>query len=218
MSYAIMRVMKIKSDMGGIGKHIDRASNGETESPQNANPEEVNNNIHWDEKGNSYSQKEWTEYTKENPLKTRVNNNIKERYKLDRKIRKDAVKATEIILTSDNQMMNEIFSKEETYKSWINDNKKFVEEHFGGQENIISMHLHTDETTYHMEVVVTPITEDGRLSAKSFINGKKDLAEMQTSYANKMEKYGMKRGEKGSSARHQKPNKFKKQNHEHNRN
>ncbi len=34
MSYAIMRVMKIKGDMRGIGKHIDRASNGETESPQ----------------------------------------------------------------------------------------------------------------------------------------------------------------------------------------
>ncbi|QXP52550.1 MobV family relaxase [Cellulophaga sp. HaHa_2_1] len=218
MSYAVMRIMKIKGDISGLGKHIDRASNGETVSPQNANPDEVNNNIHWDENGYSYNQKEWTKYTKNKPLQTRINNNIKERYKLDKRIRKDAVKAVELIFSSDHQKMNEIFSEEEYYKSWISDNKEFVIEHFGGKENIISMHLHADETTYHMEVVVTPITKDGRLSAKSFIDGKKDLIKMQTSYAERMEKYGMKRGEKGSSARHQKPNKFKKINHEHHRN
>ncbi len=185
---------------------------------KNANPKEVNNNIHWDKNGISFTQNEWTQFTKHNPLNNRINNNINERYKLDRKIRKDAVKAIEIILTSDNQKMNEIFSNEDSYKSWINDNKEFVAEHFGGNENIVSMHLHTDETTYHMEIVITPITQDGRLSAKSFINGKKDLSKMQTAYANKMERYGMIRGEKGSSARHQKPNKFKTKNHEHNRN
>jgi len=212
-----MRVMKIKGDMRGIGKHIDRASNGQTESPQNANSEEINNNVHWDAKGTSYTQKEWTEYTKENPLKKRVNDRIKEGYKLDRKIRKDAVKGIELLLTSDHEKMTEIFSKEELYKSWINENKQWVSGHFG-KDNIVSMSLHTDETTYHLEVVVTPITEDGRLSAKSFINGKKDLAEMQSSYSEAMSQFGMQRGEKGSSARHIPPSKFKTKNYEHNRN
>lgn len=202
-----MRVQKLKGDLRGIGKHIDRSSNGESVSPRNANKEEINNNIHWDRDGNSYSQQEWSEFTKINHFTKRINSHIKERYKLDKKIRKDAVKAVEYIFTSDTQKMNEIFSDEKLYKSWIKDNQEFLSDIYG-KENIISMHLHADETTYHMEVVVVPITHDGRLSAKEFINGKKDLSEQQTLYANRMEKYGMKRGEKGSTARHQKPNKY----------
>lgn len=175
MSYAIMKLEKLKGDLRGIGKHIDRSSNGESVSPKNANPEEVNDNIHWDKNGKSYTQKEWTEYTKTNHLTKRVNDHIRENYKLEKKIRKDAVKAIEYIFTSDNQKMNEIFSDEKFYKNWIRDNKEFLSEIYG-DKNIISMHLHVDETTYHMEAVVVPITSDGRLNTKEFVNGKKDLS------------------------------------------
>ncbi|MDE1206034.1 MobV family relaxase [Tenacibaculum larymnensis] len=216
MSYAVMRCMKIKSNMNGIGKHIDRSYNGETISPQNANPKEVSKNVHWDDKGNAYSQKEWTAYTKDNPLQKRVNDKIRERYKLDKKIRKDAVKAIEYIFSSDHEKMNEIFKDENLYKSWMADNKKFVSDIYG-EDNIVSMHLHSDEKTYHCEVVVTPITEDGRLSAKEFIDGKKDLSNQQTAYAEMMKKYGMERGELGSTAKHRKPNQYNKtQNYERN--
>lgn len=214
MSYAIMRMMKIKSNLNGIGKHIDRSYNGETISPQNADPNEVDNNVHWDDQGNAYSQKEWTVFTKDNPLQKRVNNKIRKGYRLDKKIRKDAVKAIEYIFTSDNQKMNEIFSNEEIYKSWMRDNKKFVSDIYG-EENIVSMHIHADETSCHCEVVVVPITKDGRLSAKDFVNGKKDLSNQQTKYAEIMEKYGMDRGVKGSTAKHMKPNQhLKKYNHD----
>lgn len=214
MSYAIMRLEKLKGDLRGIGKHIDRSSNGENVSPKNANPKEVQNNIHWDKNGKSYTQTEWTQYTKLNHFSKRVNDHIKENYKLDKKIRKDAVKAIEYIFTSDTQKMNEIFSDEKLYKAWIKDNQEFLSEIYG-MENIISMHLHADETTYHMEIVVVPITSDGRLNTKDFVNGKKDLSEQQTVYAERMEKYGMERGEKGSSARHIRPNQSKTQyNHE----
>ena len=77
MSYAVMRMIKLKSNLRGIGKHIDRSFQGETISPQNANPEESHRNIHWDNLGNSYTQKEWTEYTRTNNLQKRVNDNIK---------------------------------------------------------------------------------------------------------------------------------------------
>lgn len=212
-----MRMMKIKSNLNGIGKHIDRAYNGETISPQNANPNEVNKNMHWDNKGNAYTQKEWTAFTKENPLQKRVNDRIREGYKLDKKIRKDAVKAIEYIFTSDNQKMNEIFSDEDIYRSWMADNKKFISDIYG-EENVISMHLHCDEKTYHCEAVVTPITEDGRLSAKEFINGKQDLSKQQTVYSEMMKKYGLERGELGSTTKHQRPNSkyFKNQNYDRN--
>ena len=95
MSYAVMRMIKLKSDLRGIGKHIDRSFGGETISPQNANPEEVSRNIHWDNTGKSYSQNEWTTYTKENNLQKRVNDNINKNYTQDKKIRADAVKAIE---------------------------------------------------------------------------------------------------------------------------
>ena len=205
MSYAVMRMIKLKSDLRGIGKHIDRSFGGETISPQNANPEEVSRNIHWDNTGKSYSQNEWTTYTKENNLQKRVNDNINKNYTQDKKIRADAVKAIEYVFTSDNQKMNEIFSDDKLYKSWIKDNRDFVSEIYG-ENNIVSMHLHCDEKTYHCEIVVTPVTTDGRLSAKSFIDGKKDLSAQQTAYAELMKKYGMERGELGSTAKHQRPN------------
>ncbi len=204
MSYAILRMQKIKN-VGGLGKHIDRSFEGETSVPQNASNLDVSNNIHWDKLGNSYTQKEWTEFTKTNPLSNRINNEIKSRYKLDRKIRKDAVKAIEYIMTSDQFKMQEIFSDENLYNSWVKDNKEFLELTYG-KENIISMHLHLDELTPHIHAVVVPITDDGRLSAKSFINGKKDLSKQQTLYSEMMKKYGMERGELGSTQKHQKPN------------
>jgi len=91
------------------------------------------------------------------------------------------------------------------YSQWVKDNKAFLASIYG-EENIISMHLHLDEQTPHMHAIVVPITEDGRLSCKSFVDGKRDLAEQQTQYSKLMEKYGMHRGQEGSTARHQKVN------------
>lgn len=205
MSYAIMRMEKLKGNLRGIGKHIDRSYNGTSISPSNANPNKIKNNIHWNADGIAYSQNEWTAYTKDKPLYKRIENKIKEKYTLKRQIRKDAVKAIEYIFTSDTLKMDEIMNDERMTANWMKDNKDFVAAIYG-EENIISMHLHCDETTYHCEVVVVPITNDGRLSAKEFINGKKDLSAQQTSYAELMEKYGMERGQKGSPTKHQRPN------------
>ncbi|SHJ88231.1 Plasmid recombination enzyme [Arenibacter nanhaiticus] len=202
MSYAVLRMQKIKNP-GALGRHIDRSSNGEISIPGNTDKDSIKNNIHWDKDGKSYTQKEWIGYTKENPLSKRISDEVLRRYKLGKKIRKDAVKAVEYIMTSDPFMMNEIFKEKEVYTSWVKDNKLFLENIFGS-ENIISMHLHLDEKTPHLHAIIVPITKDGRLSCKSFVDGKKDLAQQQTDYAKVMSKYGMKRGEAGSKARHQK--------------
>lgn len=203
MSYAILRLNKIKSLSGSLGNHIDRCTNnGELCYPSNIQEEAILNNIHWDKNGQSYTQKEWAEYNKNNTLNIRVKNEINQRYKLTKNIRKDAVKAIDYIMTSDNIKMAEIFSDETLIKSWVKDNKTFLEETYGA-ENILSMHLHLDETTPHLHAVIVPITKDGRLSAKAFINGRKSLAEQQTRYAELMSKFGMERGVSGSKTKHE---------------
>ncbi|SEB51444.1 Plasmid recombination enzyme [Tenacibaculum sp. MAR_2009_124] len=204
MSYAVIRMQKIKNP-GALGRHIDRSSEGDISIPINADSERVGTNIHWDKSGKSYSQEEWSKYSAQNPLSKRINDEINERYSVDKKIRKDAVKAVEYIFTSDTIKMNEIFNDEKLYRSWVKDNKDYLCNVFG-KENIISMHLHLDEQTPHMHAIIVPITKDGRLSCKSFINGKKDLSQQQSDYAEVMKKYGMERGQLGSSAKHQRVN------------
>ena len=217
MSYAVMRVQKIKGNLSGIGIHTDRCNGGETVAPSNADIERVDHNLHWDKRGIAYTQNEWNKEVKGNGLNKRVNDHIKENYKLDRAIRKDAVKCLEYIFSSDNLKMNEIMEKPDIFENWIKDNRQFLADIYG-EKNIVDMHLHLDETTPHLEVIVCPITSDGRLSAKEFINGKNSLIQHQTDYAERMEKYGMKRGEKGSTAKHQhQKNYTKTQSYEHNR-
>lgn len=214
MSFAILRMEKLKGSISGLGKHIDRSSsNGETHVPENVNENRIKNNIHWDKEGTSYTQEEWRKFCEKMPLSNRINSEINSRYKLDKKIRKDAVRGIEYIMTSDNLMMREIFKDENLFKEWVKDNRRFLADIYG-EENIVSMHLHLDEKTPHLHAIITPITKDGRLSCKAFVDGKKDLSAQQTKYAELMKKYGMERGQLGSTAKHQRPNTIKNHNHD----
>jgi len=201
-SYAIMRVEKIKS-FGGIGKHIDRGYAGETHVPVNADPARVDLNIHWNEKGEFFKQNEWVAYTKNQPLSKRIESRIAEGYKLEKAIRKDAVKGLEYLFTSEHNKMSSIVADPNLFKDWIQTNKQFLKD-IHGEENIISISCHFDELTPHLHAVVVPITKDGRISARDFINGKKQLGELQTKYAQMMAKFGMNRGKEGSNRRHEK--------------
>jgi len=64
--------------------------------------------------------------------------------------------------------------------------------------NLVAFTLHQDEKTPHIHAVVTPVTGDGRLSAKELFNPK-TLKQLQTDYAQAV---GMERGMEGSRARH----------------
>lgn len=45
-----------------------------------------------------------------------------------------------------------------------------------GQQNIVGFSLHLDEYSPQLQLLVTPVTEDGRLSQKDFFPGPRDLA------------------------------------------
>lgn len=201
MSYAIMRVEKLKT-FGSIGKHIDRGYKGKVHVPENADKARVEKNIHWNNKGEFFNQKDWLEYTKNKPLSKRINTRISEGYKLNKAIRKDAVKGLEYLFTSEHEKMLDIVSDQELFRDWVKTNKQFLED-IHGKDNIVSLSCHFDEQTPHMHAVVVPITNDGRLSARDYINGGRKLSELQTKYADMMDKLGMKRGELGSKRRHE---------------
>lgn len=212
MGFAILRVEKIKS-FGGIGKHIDRGYRGEAHIPDNADESRFQSNVHWNEKGNFFNQKKWLEHTKNKPLYKRVNDRIKEGYTQQKAIRKDAVKALEYLMSSDHHTMTKIAEDGELFKEWMQANKAFLEERHGA-ENIISISCHFDESTPHVHAVVVPLTSDGRLSAREFVNGSKMLSEVQTKYAKLMSKFGMQRGREGSKRRHEKSHEVQSRNYE----
>jgi Plasmid recombination enzyme len=208
MSYAILRVQKLKS-FSGIGRHIDRIdADGNNYAPDNADKSRLEQNLHWDKEGKAFYQNDWRNESKNNPLAKRVNARIKEGYKLEKSIRKDAVKALEYILTSDSRKMYELESKPERFKEWLVENRNFIER-IHGKENIVAFSLHRDEETAHIHAVVVPLTKDGRLTMEPFVGSPRTLAQLQNRYAASMEKFGMKRGEAGSRARHERPDKNK---------
>lgn len=73
-----------------------------------------------------------------------------------------------------------------------------------GAANIVCAEVHLDETTPHLVAYITPLTQDGRLSARDFLGGPTKLRKMQTDFHHSCGKpFGLARGIKGSKAKHQ---------------
>ena len=116
------------------------------------------------------------------------------------KIRKDAVKAVEILCTASPEYFNgnEIDDK---LMAFCGHAKEFINEQYGA-ENLISTDIHLDEKTPHIHFVVVPITKDGKLSAKTVCGNRKDYQKLQDDFSEKMKDLGLQRGIKGSTAKH----------------
>ena len=102
------------------------------------------------------------------------------------------VKAIEIMTTFSPDMRDKINLDE-----WCKDNMNFIKDMF--PNSLISGTLHQDQTTPHLHIMIIPITDKGKISKTAFINGKKDMHELQDKYAQTMEKHGLIRGEQGKS-------------------
>lgn len=93
--------------------------------------------------------------------------------------------------------------------TWSGDDNRYfahavewlVERH--GRGNVVSAHVHRDETTPHLVAYVVPLDGD-RLNAKKWLGGKAVLSAMQTDFWQAVARHhGLKRGEEGSVAQHQ---------------
>lgn len=176
VQFAVLHVSKLKTGSGAIGAHIDRKH-----TPPNASPKLAKEN------------KEYCFFPYGESLNKSIERRIQQGYTSKRKIRKDAVKAVGLILTGSHNRMHELVSNGKLGE-WIRENKKWVDEKFG-KENILRFTLHMDERTPHIHCVFTPITPDGRLHYKHFIDGKQQMKELHTDYAKKMRGFGLLRGE-----------------------
>jgi len=181
MGYVVINIKKNKSSSGGLGAHIDRAE-GMEHMYKNADAEKRHLNMSWDVNDNCKLS-----------LSQAIQSRIAEGYKGKTAIRKDAVKSLSLVLTGTHEDMKRIFSDDKLKVAWLKANANFISEEYG-KENIVRFTLHLDERTPHLHVVVVPLTAEGRLSAKKVMGNRKDLKNLRTRYAQKMQQFGLERG------------------------
>ena len=119
-----------------------------------------------------------------------------------RKVRHDAVKALELMLTYTGEVDGEKFNQER----WEQKNVKWLQEKFGS-ENVVSAICHNDESTPHIHAIVIPMVNES-LNAKHYLGGKKGCSKLQSEYATAMKEFGLERGIRASGAKHTDIKKF----------
>lgn len=217
--FAILRTEKVKdlAELGGRGRHNSRADEKGTEHATNPNPRfgggarllagEENAVAAWRRK-------------------------LDERGIDPKKLRKDSVKAVEMVLTASGDWFDTATDKERV--AWVRQSLSFAKKKLG-EENILSAQLHDDEETPHLQILAVPLVfkerakrgraRKGRegakraaqpaawgLSAKDFIGGSKHEHEkLQTDYWQSVADLGLKRGisKKITGARNMAPAKYR---------
>jgi len=189
--FAVIRIEKRKgAAISAIEKHNNRtteilADGTEKQWAENADPKLKEFNI---------SIKKYEELN----LNQSIHKHLKE-CGID-KTRKDAVKAVEILCTASPEYFNgnEI---DDRLTAFCKQAQDFINERYGN-ENIMTTDVHLDEKTPHIHFVIVPITKDKKLSAKTVCGNRKDYQQLQDDFAEKMKNLGLKRGVKGSNAKH----------------
>ncbi|WP_210134040.1 MobV family relaxase, partial [Staphylococcus sp. GDY8P131P] len=127
-----------------------------------------------------------------------------------RKIRTDAVKHIDGLITSDNEFFKD--KSQDEIRAFFEHSKEFIENEYG-KDNLLYATVHMDEKTPHMHFGIVPITQDGRLSAKEVIGNKKALTEFQdrfNEYVNQRG-YDLERGQSRqvTNAKHDQVSRYK---------
>ena len=182
MSYAICHIQKIKGSGNITGMQIH---NRRERDHSNSNPD-----IDFSRSQDNYSLcrnaagKSFNEY---------IDQQIKARYKGKKAIRKDAVKMVSVLFTSDELFFYTLSEQRE--REFFQDCYQWACDRWG-KENIICAEVHKDEKTPHMHLGFVPLTEDGRLSAKSCVgDGGKALQKLQDDFYKAIgRKWGLDRG------------------------
>jgi Plasmid recombination enzyme/Protein of unknown function (DUF3991) len=181
--FAIMRLSKVKTmaHVAGLGKHIER----ERET-RNADPERTDLNERLAGSG------DWQA-------------DVQARLDMAPKIRKNAVLAIEHVLTASPEFFASGTPQDQDQRrdAFRDASMEWLRETYG-PDNIVAAVMHMDESSPHIQALVVPIDERGRLNARHFIGGDRTrLAELQTNYAAKVAPLGLERGIEGSVATHQ---------------
>ncbi len=176
--YAVMRFAKLKTmgQVGALGRHNER----ERET-RNADEARRGDNVRLAGTG------DWCA-------------DVQARLDTVPTVRANAALALEYVMTASKEFYAD--ADRDKLATWTERSMVWLRERFGA-ENVVAAVLHKDELTPHIQAVVVPITEAGRLSATHYVDGAEKLHEMQTSYARAVEDLGLVRGVQGSVATHQ---------------
>lgn len=196
-NFCILRIKKLHGDgniAGAISHHL------RTRRTDNANPELMRKNWFYpnDGIGSDFMSLENRKKYQRQALSIF-------RKRLPEKIRKNAVKAVEFMMTVSPEVIkipgfNPVKYMAECTK-WAR--KKF------GSENVFFVAYHRDETTPHVSLLLTPIDENGKLNARKFFGGREKMTALQDDFYREVGRpFGLERGVKGSKAKHQSIRKF----------
>ena len=205
MSYSILRVERVKGsgNTKGLQKHNQRENN-------NYN----NKDIRHEDTHKNYDliNEKNVDYNK------LIADKIDANYTGNRKIRADAIRHVEGIITSDQKFFNGLNERE--MSQFFKDSLDFIKQEYG-EENVLYATVHLDEKVPHMHFGFVPLTEDGRLSAKEKLGNKKAMTELQdrfNQYVN-TRGYNLERGtaKQVSEREHKDMDKYKKETEYHKR-
>lgn len=177
--YAIMRFAKQKSGFGALEAHHER-----TKEKYKSNPD-VNTAR---SKYNFHIVKPTTSYKKESDNRIAA---------AGCRTRKDSVRFVDTLITASPEFFKG--KKREAVKAYFQCAANFLARKIG-KGNIFAAVVHMDEKTPHMHLCYTPITEDGRLSAKEIIGNRVQLTKWQDDFFAHMVKRfpDLERGESAS--------------------
>jgi hypothetical protein len=191
-AYAIEKIKATDNSVNGFARKENHMNRTESPIPLNVEPSlSVNNRviIPLDSKYSSFS----------DAFKKITSNCIS--HGTMKSIRKDAVLGVSIVATYTNVIFLDDGTRDynaDDLNHWIYDTILFTQETFG-KSNILSAVLHLDEpgSGPHLHIVLIPIDKDHRLCYKNFINGPKELRNLQNNYFEDVgKKYHMERGNK----------------------
>lgn len=179
MAYAILRTSKLKTwgNIGGSGAHTYRVPG----MAPNADPARLGRN----------RTLRGTPGDVLSDVKGRVG-------QVTDKPRKNAVLCVEHLLTASPEWFKGKSQKE--LVQWARENLRWLDQRYG-KANVAHVAMHLDESTPHLVAYVVPEV-DGRLNARALFGGRAAMTGLQTSYADAMKPFGLRRGLEGSKAKH----------------
>lgn len=125
------------------------------------------------------------------------------------KPRRDSVEAVELLLSASHEYFEGRDGEidEGRLERWVERSVRFLADR-GNCGICAKAVLHLDERTPHIHAHMVPVTEDGRLSATHFLDGRKKMKELHTRYNTYVKDLGLERGREGSRATHQRVKQF----------
>ncbi len=178
--FAILRAEKVKTMAGVAGRD---AHNERTRETPNADPDRAYLNERLVGSGDTYGD-----------VHARL-----DAAAAKRTIRKDAIRSIEYMATTTPGHFDP--NDRDTIRAWALETIRWAQQRHGA-ENVVAAHLHLDEVTPNLHIMVVPVNDKGLLSSGSYIDGKAALRRMHDTYHEAVAHFGLERGERGSKRTH----------------